>query len=61
MGIINAESIIAYDVGGELVCAECVTPAEETEVLEENLYTENSQQYKGDSLMFCDRCKKRLN
>lgn len=61
MGIINVESIVAYTIDGDLVCTDCVTQAEETEILEDDIITEDSPRYSGDNIVFCDRCKKRLN
>lgn len=57
MGIINGEDIRGYRIGGELVCCDCITNAEDNAITEEDVLTEAED---SEILLFCDRCKKRL-
>jgi len=55
MGIIKKEDIRAYRIGEELVCTECYKEAEDGEVSEENILTEDDLK-KDEEKYFCNRC-----
>lgn len=59
MSVIDNEDVGGYYVGQEVVCPECITDPEETEITEENIIREADidTEEKG---YFCDRCKKGL-
>ena len=58
MGKIRIEDIAAYNFDGEVVCSECVSDEECRNVEESEIITDDEAS--GDSIYFCDRCKKRV-
>ena len=56
MGVIKADSIVAYRIDGEVVCCSCVSDEEEQDVRADEIITVTP----GNDLVFCDRCEKKV-
>jgi hypothetical protein len=54
MAIFKKDEIMAYSVGGDVVCLDCVS---DDEIDAESIITE----FQDDELVFCDRCKEKIS
>lgn len=60
MAIIDQDDVLAYRVEGEgIVCADCINDAEFHAVRQDDVIEQNDS--RDDEMIFCDRCKERLN
>lgn len=57
MGIWKNEDILAYQVGQELVCCDCMEKNDWDGLKEEDLYAEKDFE---DPTAFCGRCKENI-
>jgi len=58
MGRYNTEDILGLHTDREVVCFECLGDKEWDSMEEDEIITEHDTA--GDSIYFCDRCKKRI-
>ena len=59
MSTVNREDIRGYQLeGGDMVCTECATDEDTKDVTQDEILVDS--QVDGDTLYFCDRCKKQL-
>ena len=59
MSMIKNEDILGYSIGEEVCCEECINKEEERDLTQEDIITQDYAE-KEESLIFCDRCKKRI-
>jgi hypothetical protein len=59
MGRIQNEDIVAYEIGSEVICAECVGAENLENLTEDQVITENEID-ESSEIIFCDRCKKQV-
>ncbi len=57
MGIVS--DVLGYKINGEIVCRECITDDESSEITQEDVITRDEVE-NSDDFYFCDRCKKQI-
>lgn len=60
MATIKTEDIIAYKVGKETVCPNCIEKAERDAVSSDDILTDHHDARVDAIIFFCDRCKKQI-
>lgn len=59
MGVLDNDDMRGAYVGQEVVCLDCLTDKQDTELKQDEVITE-ADLGNEDKTYFCDRCKKRL-
>jgi len=57
---VKLEDLVAVQMGEDLVCMNCLNDGELREATPDDLVDERELE-RSDDLVFCDRCKKRIN
>ena len=57
MGRIKGEDILAYYVGQEFICTDCITETERHALKLDDVITDTESE---EEMLFCDRCKEQI-